>query len=209
MEKGADLSNFIRKLCGVTSCFATTKSFDPAKAPKGLFCRDDAAIEAVKSFQQQGLSSTSETSLLDLVPKVSKCFPFLPSRQIAIEGIELDHQLWELQNKAFVAPISIETWVFLAALPASTSEDCRLEILKGVQFLDKGDVLKSPFNMQFLDSKKCPVQSGIYVRTKGTMSVTKQSSEFYLESIWNLYQHYIKCSCKALDAKSDSQSNIF
>lgn len=205
--KGADLSNFIRKLCGLPSCFATTKSSDPAQAQKGLFCRDDAAVEAVKSFQQ-GLSSTSETSLLDMVPKVSKCFPFLPPRQIAIEGIELDHQLWELQNKAFVAPISIETWVFLAALPASTSEDCRLDILKGVQFLDKGDVIKAPFSMHFLDSRRCPILSGLYVRTKGTMIFSKQSSEFYSESIWNIYRPYIKCACKALDAKADCESNI-
>ena len=146
----------------------------------------------LKAFSKV-LVPSSETSLLDLVPKVSKCFPFLPPRQIAIEGIELNHQLWELQNKAFVAPISIETWVFLAALPASTSEDCRLDILKGAQFLDKGDVLKAPFSMHFLDSRKCPALSGIYVRTKGTMAFSKQNSEFYSESIWNIFRPYQMC----------------
>ena len=122
--------------------------------------------------------------------------------------VGVNHQLWTLLNKSFIAPIQVETWVFLANLPASALEECRVNALKGVQYLDKGELIKAPFTMSFLDITKCASLTGIYGRTKGTMVFNKQSAEYYLESVWNVYQPYLKCACKFLDSRAACESSI-
>ena len=177
---GAELSNYLKKLCGLTPSFVSTPS-TPVIPPSGsIFSRNPAALEAVKDFQIN-MCSLTESTLLELVPKVSKIYPFLPHRQVEVESVGVNHQLWTLLNKSFIAPIQVETWVFLANLPASALEECRVNALKGVQYLDKGELIKAPFTMSFLDITKCASLTGIYGRTKGTMVFNKQSADYYSE----------------------------
>ena len=179
---GGELSNYMKKLCGLTPAFVSTPAV-PIIPPSGsIFNRNPAALEAVKDFQMN-MCSLNESTLLEMVPKVSKVYPFLPLRQIEVESAGVNHQLWTLMNKSFLAPIQVETWIFLANLPASTLEDCRVNALKGVQYLDKGELIKAPFTMAFLDNSKCGSITGIYGRTNGPMPFSKPSADYYSESV--------------------------
>ena len=109
-----------------------------------IFNRDPAALEAIRSFQND-MCTLTDSRLLEQVPKVSKVYPFLPTRQIEVEAMGVSHRLWALPNKGFLAPIQAETWIFLANLPISTLEECKTNAIKGHQCLDKGELLKSPF----------------------------------------------------------------
>lgn len=113
-----------------------------------IFNRDPAAMEAIRSFQND-MCSMTDAKLLDLVPKVSKVYPFLPIKQIEIEAAGISQRLWALPNKGFLAPILAETWVFLANLSISVLEECKTNAIKGVQYLEKGELIKSPFTMHF------------------------------------------------------------
>ena len=83
-----------------------------------------------------------------------------------------------------------------------------MNTLKGVQYLDKGELIKAPFTMAFLDNAKCASAAGIYGRTKGPMPFSKTSAEYYSESVWNIGRPYVKCACKFLDNRALCESSI-
>ena len=206
-SKGASLSNHLRKQCRLDPMFMASSSTPVVPTSGSIFNRDPAALEAIRSFQHD-MCSLTDSRLLEQVPKVSKVYPFLPTRQIEVEAMGVAHRLWALPNKGFLAPIHPETWIFLANLPITSLEECRNNAIKGHQCLDKGELLKSPFSMSFLDPSKCSSPVGIYGRTKGTMTFTKAGADYYSESIWNVYRPYLKCACRFLDPKASCDSSI-
>ena len=103
-SSGAELSNFLKKLCGLSPAFASAPSTPVIPSSGSIFNRNPAALEAVKDFQIN-MCSLNDSSLLEMVPKVSKVYPFLPIRQIEGESAGINHQLWTLLNKSFLAPI--------------------------------------------------------------------------------------------------------
>lgn len=87
---GAELSNFLKKLCGLSLAFASAPSTPVIPSSGSIFNRNPASLEAVKGFQIN-MCSLNDSSLLEMVSKVSKVYPFLPIRQIEGGSAGINH----------------------------------------------------------------------------------------------------------------------
>lgn len=78
--QGSDISNHLWKLCGLDPSFISTPATPIVPSSGNIFNRDPAALEAIRNFQNDMCTLTADSRLLEMVPKVSKVYPFLPPR---------------------------------------------------------------------------------------------------------------------------------
>lgn len=72
------------------------------------------------------------------------------------------------------------------------AKECKNNAIKGSQYLDKSDLLKSPFTLGFLDPSKCSSPMEIYGATKGTMQFYQQGAMTTTLSLFGTFIGHIQ-----------------
>lgn len=86
IAKILELSNHLRKLCGLDPMFIAAQTTPIIPTSGNIFNKDPIFLDAIKSFHND-MCSTTDSKLLELEPKVSKLQPFLPTRKIEVESL--------------------------------------------------------------------------------------------------------------------------
>ena len=171
-------------------------------------------LDLLDPEEKEALSLGSSSNCAPLCDKsVSKAFssiiPLLPPRQVELDAIRLENELWDFELINHKAPFSISSLALICSLTTERVDQCKNFALQARHLLANDFFFDIPhIKLSDIDQSKCS-NIALIARTKGAINPdnTKDSKKF-LKNCWNTFRPFLKCQCKRLDPNSSCNASI-
>ncbi|GBG87259.1 hypothetical protein CBR_g45319 [Chara braunii] len=164
----------------------------------------ESKVEVAKPVEENQKSEVNKYTRNAFLPLAS-------SRWVESESVKLDYKVWELPTYNHSAPISSDSYRFLANLTQEEMRLCNDKSLSENIELVRGNYPLTAADMNFpligeIDRAKCVVTRPA-LAVRGFLGAKGQLALVELKRIWNVGRPYLKCRC-IQEGKGDCKKNI-